>query len=59
MKQSEFTRERIAFALREAKVGTPVAGVYRKMGVSQATYYRWKQLYKRSGAVRAAQDAAA
>jgi len=37
--------EQIAFALRQAEVGTPVAEVCRKMGVSEATYYRWKQLY--------------
>jgi putative transposase len=33
------------FALRQAEVGTPVAELCRKMGVSEATYYRWKQLY--------------
>ena len=45
MKKSKFTGEQIAFALRQAEVGTPVAEVCRKMGVSEATYYRWKQLY--------------
>ncbi|EZP64497.1 Mobile element protein [Sphingomonas paucimobilis] len=45
MKKSKFTSEQIAFALRQAEVGTPVAEVCRKMGVSEATYYRWKQLY--------------
>lgn len=45
MKKSKFTGEQIAFALRLAEVGTPVAEVCRKMGVSEATYYRWKQLY--------------
>jgi putative transposase len=28
-----------------AGVGTPVAEVCRKMGISEPTYYRWKQLY--------------
>jgi transposase-like protein len=55
MKKSKFTGEQIAFALRQAEVGTPVAKVCRKMGVSEATYYRWKQLY----GIGAAQDAAA
>jgi putative transposase len=45
MKKSKFTGEQIAFALRQAEVGTPVAEVCRKMGISEATYYRWKQLY--------------
>lgn len=38
MKKSRFTGEQIAFALRQAEVGTPVAEVCRKMGVSEATY---------------------
>ena len=45
MKKSKFTGEQIAFVLRQAEVGTPVVEVCRKMGVSEATYYRWKQLY--------------
>jgi putative transposase len=44
MKKSRFTGEQIALALRQAKVGTPFAEVCRKMGISEATYYRWKQL---------------
>jgi putative transposase len=38
MKKSKFMGEQIAFALRQAEV-------CRKIGVSEATYYRWKQLY--------------
>lgn len=45
MKKSKFTAEQIAFPLRQAEVGTPVAEVCRKMGISEATVYRWKQLY--------------
>jgi putative transposase len=45
MRKSKFTGEQIAFALRQAEVGTPVAEVCRKMGISEATYYRWKPLY--------------
>ena len=44
MKKSKFTDEQIAFALRQAEVGTPVAEGCRKMGVSEATYCRLKQL---------------
>ena len=38
MKKSKFTGEQIAFALRQAEVGTPVAEVCCKMGVWEATY---------------------
>jgi hypothetical protein len=45
MQKSKFSGEQIAFALRQAEVGTPVAEVCRKMGISETPYYRWKQLY--------------
>lgn len=43
MKEARFTEEQIAFALLQAELGTPVAEVCRKMGISEATYFRWKQ----------------
>jgi len=45
MKKSKFTEQQIAFALHQAESGISVAEVCRKMGVSEATFYRWKQLY--------------
>ena len=45
MKKSKFTEQQIAFALQQAEAGTAVAEVCRKMGISEATFYRWKQLY--------------
>jgi len=45
MKTSKFTDEQIAFALRQAEIGTKVAEVCRKMGVSEATFYIWKKKY--------------
>ena len=45
MKKSKFTEQQIAFALQQAEGGTPIAEVCRKMGISEATFYRWKQLY--------------
>jgi putative transposase len=45
MKKSRYTDQQIAFALQQAEAGTPVAEVCRKMGVSQATFFRWKQRY--------------
>ena len=41
----EVHRPAVAFALQQAETGTPVEEVCRKMGVSQATFYRWKKVY--------------
>ena len=45
MKTSKFTEEQIAFALKQAELGTPVKEVIRKMGITEQTYYRWKKRY--------------
>ncbi len=45
MKKSKFTDEQIAFALRQAETGTPVAEVVRKLGISEQTFYRWKRKF--------------
>ncbi len=45
MGKPNYTEEQIAAALRRAEGGTPVAEVCRKMGVSEATFFRWKQKY--------------
>ena len=37
MKRSGYTEEQIAFALKQAKLGTSVAEVCRKMGIPGAT----------------------
>ena len=37
MKKTKFTEEQMAFALRQAKTGTRVAEVGRKLGISDAT----------------------
>jgi putative transposase len=49
MKKTKFTEEQVAFALRQAETGTPVAEVIRKMGVSEQTFYRWKKQYAGMG----------
>lgn len=43
MKTSKFTEEQIGFALRQGELGTAVAEICRKMGMSEAAYFRWKQ----------------
>ncbi len=45
MKTSKFSEEQIAFALKQAETGTSVKEVVRKMGVSEQTFYRWKQKF--------------
>jgi putative transposase len=45
MKKKRFTEAQIAFALRQAESGTPVAEIIRKMGISEVTFYRWKKKY--------------
>ena len=45
MKQNRYTEEQIAYALKQAETGTPVAEVLRRMGISEQTFYRWKKLY--------------
>jgi len=49
MKKSRYTEEQIAFALRQADGGTPVADVCRQMGVSEASFYVWKKKYGKLG----------
>ena len=45
MRTSRFTDEQIAMALRQAEAGTSVEEICRKLGVSQATFYRWKRKF--------------
>ena len=44
-KKSRYTEEQIAYAMKQAETGTPVAEVIRRMGISEQTFYRWKKLY--------------
>ncbi len=49
MKGKRFTEEQIAYALRQAESGTPVADVCRQLGVSEASFYLWKKRFGRHG----------
>lgn len=43
MRKSRRTEEQIAMALRQGEAGTPIEEIYRKMGIAEATYFRWKK----------------
>lgn len=49
MKGKRSTDEQIAYALRQAEAGTPVADVCRQLGVSEASFYLWKKKYAKLG----------
>ena len=40
-----FSEQQIAFVLRQAEEGTPVAEVCRKAGISEASFYAWRKKY--------------
>ena len=45
MKRKRYTEQQIVFALQQAENGTPVSEIVRKMGIAEATFYRWKKQY--------------
>ncbi len=45
MRKSKWSEEQITMALRQAEAGTAVEEICRKLGISQATFFRWKKQY--------------
>ena len=45
MKRNRFTESQIALALRQADEGVSVGEICRKMGISEPTFYRWRNKY--------------
>ena len=45
MERSNFTEQQIAYALKQAELGTPVEEVCKKMGIFDTTFYNWKKKY--------------
>jgi putative transposase len=42
---SEFTQDQIMQALRQVKAGTPAVQVCRKLGITETTFYRWRNRF--------------
>ena len=49
MKKSRFSEEQIAFAVGQAEPGTSPAEICRKLGITEATFYRWKRKFAGMG----------
>ncbi len=49
MKKSRFTEQQIAYALRQAESGVSIQEITRKMGITEATFYRWKKKFAGMG----------
>ncbi len=45
MRKSKYSPEQILQALRQAEAGTVVGEICRKLGITEATFYRWKKTY--------------
>lgn len=45
MRKSRYSDEQITAALRQAKAGTPIADIIRKLGISEATFYAWRKRF--------------
>jgi len=42
MRPSKFTEDQIMQALRQVKAGTPAVQICRKLGITETTFYRWR-----------------
>lgn len=42
MRKNRFSEEQIIHALKEHEAGTKTADIWRRLGVSDQTFYRWK-----------------
>lgn len=47
--KKRFTEEQIAYALKRHEGGVPVKDMCRELGVSEASFYKWKHKYAGMG----------
>lgn len=45
MKRKRYTVEQIVAAVKQHELGTPAGDIVRKLGIAEATFYRWKRQY--------------
>ena len=45
MKKQRHSEEQIAFILQQAELGAPLLEVCRKVGITEQTFYRWKNKF--------------
>jgi len=45
MRKSKFSETQIVGILKDAESGVPVADLLRKVGVSKATFFKWRSKY--------------
>ena len=45
MKRKRFTEQQIISALKEAEAGGVAREIVRRMGITETTFYRWRQKY--------------
>lgn len=45
MKRKRFSVEQIVAVLKQAELGIAVADLIRQIGISEATFYKWKKQY--------------
>ena len=53
MPRRRYTEEQIGLALRQVEAGTPVLELCRKLGIAEATFYRWKKKFAGLGVAEA------
>jgi putative transposase len=54
MPRKAHTEEQIVAVLRQGKAGEKVADICRKVGISEGTYYAWKEQYAGLGSMSCA-----
>lgn len=47
--KKRFTEEQIAYTIKRHETGVPAKDICREMGVSEASFYKWKQKYSGMG----------